>query len=251
MTLTRVGVHEAGRKAESKRPNDLVGGVEVGGEVVVREAGVVLLGRRVPETVEVDVRRVLVLREQMQRRSSRPESLKIEVEVEQVGALERAPRRRSQPEAFLPEIRAPITEAGREALTGAHAAEHDLRAVGSASGVEPFVEPAFDQSVDRLHQRRLPLGPELRDLIGTFSRDRLGPRRRYVGRWLLRRHWRGNETRDQGQARNQRCAHHDVFQRTLPSGRLPRSHAAELTLMSDTHSAGAAPGSAILARRPK
>ena len=161
-------------------------GVEVRGQVVVGEAGVVLFGRRVPESVKIDVGGALELRVPPQGRSFRPEALEVEIGVKEVGALERTSRGGAKPKTLLPEIRLTIAQPGGEPLTRSHASKHDLGTVDAAPGIQTFLETALDQTVDRVHDRRLAFRPELGYLVGPLVLYSLGPRARRLGARLLR-----------------------------------------------------------------
>ena len=116
------------------------------------------------------------------------QALEVDIEIDHVGAVNGAAHGAAIPQAFLEQIQSPVAEAGGQPLRRPHVAKDHLEAVGSASRIEPFFEPAFEPAVGDVHRRTLSLGPELDQLLGALLGDGIGARRRRSGRGLLRNH---------------------------------------------------------------
>ena len=110
----------------------------------------VFLGTVVSEPVEIDVRGALVLRVPPHRGSFGLEALEIEIEVEQIGALQRCSPSGAIAKALGPEIGAPISHTRGEPLARSHATQHDLGSIGALARIESFAEPTLDQPIGRV-----------------------------------------------------------------------------------------------------
>ena len=104
-------------------------------------------------TVVVHLRRVLVLRVEVDEKAIGLEALKVDLGVEHVGELRRHPGGAANAEPFPPQIRAPISDAEAHALARSHAPENELTAVGTFAGTRPVEETAFDETIDLVDER--------------------------------------------------------------------------------------------------
>jgi hypothetical protein len=99
---------------------------------------------------------------------------KIQVEVAHVCGLQRPPHRRAVSEVVAQEVGPAIAKPEAHPLSGAHASQHDLRAIGALAGIEPLLQASCDKPVDDVDQSVLALGPEHGELLGALGRDDVG-----------------------------------------------------------------------------
>ena len=169
---------EAAGESQPQEANRLEAGMHVRRQVVVQVTRAIALVRPVPLAVIVHPGRAFELGVPLHERSLAAQGLEVEIEVEQVGLIDRAASRDPVAQAIPPQIPAPVADAGTEPLARAHPAQDQLRAVGTLPRIEPFPQPAFDEPIHLIDERRLSLRPEfgflLLPLLPDDIRARLG-----------------------------------------------------------------------------
>ena len=118
--------------------------------------------------IEVHLGRVFVLGIKIDEQTLGLEALKVDFGVEHVGQLRGDARRAAYSQAFLPKVRASVTDTETKALPGTHTAENELGSVGTLTGAGAVIESALDEIVDGFDEGGLALGPKPRLMVAAL-----------------------------------------------------------------------------------